>query len=425
MGAAVRYYNVGTRLIALIVALLPGAADAVGFGRLNMLSNLGDPLNAEIELVSVTKEELASLSARLAAADAYRRANLQYNAALTGARISIERRAGGQPYLKITSTRVVNEPFIDLLVEITSSSGRLVREYTVLVDPPSVSPPPTTAAAPAARPAPAAEPPVTTAAPPVERPAAAAPAAGGKEYGPVQRGENLTKIAKSVMPEGVTLEQMLVGLYRTNPDAFIRKNLNLVKSGRILRVPDKEEIAAIPQPEARKEFRAQVADWNAYRQSVAGSAGTAQAEGRTTTSGRISTKVEDKAAGESRDVVRLSKGEPPGAAAAGKGKPRSTADRVRALEEEVVAREKALNEANERIAQLEKTIKDMQKLAELKSPGMAAAQQQSQQAVKGKTEGKPEPKAEPKPAPKPEAVAIPEPSKAEPAKPEAPKPEAA
>src|SRR5262249_6831328 len=174
MGAAVRYYNLRTGLIALIVAVLPGAADAVGFGRLNMLSNLGDPLNVEIELVSVTKEELGSLSARLAAADAYRRANLQYNPALTGARISIERRPGGQSYLKITSTRVVNEPFIDLLVEITSSSGRLVREYTVLVDPPSVSPAPATAEAPAARPAPVPEPPVTTPAQPVERPTAAA-----------------------------------------------------------------------------------------------------------------------------------------------------------------------------------------------------------------------------------------------------------
>ena len=156
-----RHYNVGTWLIALIVALLPCIADAVGLGRLNMLSNLGDPLNVEIELVSVTKEELSSLSARLSAADAYRQANLQYNAALNGARVSIERRSGGQSYLKITSNRAVNEPFIDLLVEITSSSGRLVREYTVLVDPPGVSPAPTTAAAPVARPAPAPEPPVT------------------------------------------------------------------------------------------------------------------------------------------------------------------------------------------------------------------------------------------------------------------------
>jgi pilus assembly protein FimV len=238
--------------------------------------------------------------------------------------------------------------------------------------------------------------------------------AGAKEYGPIKQGENLSLIAKSVAPEGVTLEQMMVSLYRSNPEAFINKNLNLVKAGRILRVPEKDEVAAIAPAEARKEFRAQVADWNAYRQNLAGSPGTARAEGRTTATGRITTKVEDKAGGEPKDVVRLSKGAPAGDE---KGKARSTADRVRALEEEVLARDKALSEANERISQLEKTIKDMQRLAELKSPGMAAAQQKAEQAAKAKAEAQPTP---PTPAPKPEV-------KAEAPKPEptpAPKPEA-
>ena len=130
-----------------MIALMPCVANAVGLGRLNMLSALGDPLNAEVDLVSVTRRGVGSLSARIAAADAYRRANLQYNQALVGARVGIERRPGGQPYVKITSRRPVNEPFIDLLVEITSSSGRLMREHG-LVDPPGVgaTPPPVAAA---------------------------------------------------------------------------------------------------------------------------------------------------------------------------------------------------------------------------------------------------------------------------------------
>src|SRR5262245_34503791 len=195
-----------------------------------MLSTLGDRLNLEIDLVAVSKEELSTLSARLSGAEAYKQANLQYNAALVGARVSIERRPGGQPYVKITSSRPVNEPFIDVLVELTSSSGRLVREYTVLVDPPG-TPPAAVTAAPAPRPAPAAAPtptpPVATPAPSARRPAAAAPAApmaGAKEYGPIKQGENLSSIARSVAPEGVTLEQMMVGLYRSNPEAFINKN---------------------------------------------------------------------------------------------------------------------------------------------------------------------------------------------------------
>ena len=414
-----RDFKVRTWLVTLIVALLPCVAGAAGLGKLNVLSALGQPLNAEIELTA-TQEELATLNARLATPDAYRLANLQYNPVLPGTRLSIERR-GEQAYVRITSSRPVNEPFIDLLIELTWAAGRLAREYTALVDPPGMAPAPAISTAPVTRPVPQAP---MAAAPAAKQPADSRPitGAGGKEYGPIQRGETLGKIARSVLPEGVTLEQMLVGLYRSNPDAFIRKNLNLVRAGKVLRVPDKEDIAAISRGEAIKEYRTHVADWNAYRQKIAEAAGAAPAaEGRTTTSGKITAKVEDKAGAAPKDVVRLSKGELPGAAAgAGKGKPRSAAERARALEEEAVAREKALNEANERVAQLEKTVKNMQKLVELKSPGMAAAQQQ---AAKGKPEpAKPEP-AKPAEKAKPEAVAV---AKPEPAKPaEAPKPEAA
>jgi pilus assembly protein FimV len=434
----VRDFVAKTFLVVLValVALAPGAAHAAGLGRLTVVSALGHPLNVEIDLVSVATDELATLNARLASADAYRQANLQYTAAVAGLRLSIEKRPNGQPFIRVASHNPINEPFIDLLVELIWSSGRVIREYTALLDPPGMGPVPAAppaAALPETRPVP--QPPVAVA-PAIERPAALArapraapapmgPRAGAKEYGPIERGETLGKIARSVMPDGVTLEQMLVGLYRSNPDAFIRKNLNLVRAGKVLRVPDREEIAAVPRTEAVQEYSTQVADWNAYRQKLADTAGLVPAEGRATVSGRITARVEDKAAAAGpKDVVRLSKGEPPGAAP-GAGKPRSTAERVRALEEEVIAREKALNEANERIAQLEKTIKDMQKLVELKSPALAAAQQQ---AAKPKPEAVAVTKPEPAPAPKPEAVAVAKPEAAPAPKPEAapePKPEVA
>lgn len=414
-----------TWLLALLLTLAPCVVGAAGLGRLNVLSALGQPLVGEIELVSVSREELGSLSARLASQDAYQQANLQYNPALVGARVTVERRPTGQHFLKIISTRPISEPFIDVLVEVTWASGRLSREYTALLDPPGVAPAPAPmiAATPESRPAPA---PRGAAKPAPSRPVTpAAPVAGAKEYGPVQRGDTLGKIAKEVMPEGVTLEQTLVALYRNNPDAFIQKNLNLVRTGKILRVPEKEEIASIATSDAATEFRTHVADWNSYRQKVADTAGTAPAEGRTAVSGKITTKVEDQGkSGEPKDVVRLSKSEPAGGTPT--GKPRSTAERIRSLEEEVVARDKALSEANDRIAQLEKTIKDMQKLVELKSPGMAAAQQQAQQQAaapkpeaKGATPGQPKPEAK-----KPEAAGPG--AKPEPAKPaEGPKPDAA
>jgi pilus assembly protein FimV len=394
-------------VMGLLLVLLPFVAEAAGFGRLTVLSSIGQPLIGEIELTSVTREELGSLSARLASPDAYAAANLQYNPALTGARVTVERRPNGQHYLKVTSTRPVSEPFIDVLVELTWAAGRLSREFTALLDPPGgmpaeAAPPPVPVMAavpepqPATAPAPEVQP---NAAPPApSRPIApAAPMAGAKEYGPIQSGETLGKIARQVMPEGVSLDQMLVALYRHNPDAFIRKNLNLVRTGKTLRIPDREEVAAIAAGEARTEYRTHVADWNSYRQKVAEATPAVAAEGRTTTSGKITTQVEDPAkAGEPKDVVRVSKGASP------KGKPGSEVERLRGLEEDLVAREKAIAEANERIVQLEKTLKDLQTLVALKNPGMAGAQQQAQQA------------ATPAPDPaKPEAAAAPAAAKPE------------
>ena len=443
-------------LAVLLMVLAPGLASAAGLGRLTVLSPLGHPLDAEIELVSVSKAELGSLSARIAPPEAYQKANLQYNAALPGAKVTIEKRPNGQMYLKITTSRPVNEPFIDLMVDLTWSAGRILREYTALLDPPGVGrmplgqaapsvseapkmrPAPTTPEAPAAplAPAPQAaqvapEPPVSA---PPSKPIAPAPAptpaevkaqaagaaAGTKEYGPIRRGETLAKIAKSVKPEGVTLEQMLLALYRANQDAFIHKNINLVRTGKVLRVPDIQEVETISTSEANAQIRTHVIVWREYRQRLAEAAGKAPESGSEggIARGKIVAKVEEPGSGEPKEVVRISKGEPP-AAGAGTGKPASAAERVRALEEEVVARQKALKEANERIEQLEKTIKDMQKLMALRNEGMATAQQQAQQ------EAPPPPAPAPKPAPEVSEAAKPAPAPEKPqpvVKAEQPKP---
>jgi pilus assembly protein FimV len=384
-GAVVRDTNLKTWLVALLIALLPCVAGAAGLGRITVLTAIGQPLIAEVELVAVTPQELASLSARLALPDTYRQANLQYNSALAGARLTVEKRPDGQPFLKIATTRAVTEPFIDLLVELTWSAGRLSREYTALLDPPGIPPAPSAPVisaapklAPAPAPKPAPQPPVTVApqapvtiepqppvtveprapvapvavAPVISKPVVAAPMAASKEYGPIERGETLGKIARSVMPEGVTLEQMLVALYRTNPDAFIRQNLNLVRTGKILRVPDRDEVeTTVARDDAVAEYRTHVAGGTPIARSSPRRRGPFPRKGAPRP-GQESTKSGQDKLGKPKDVVKLSKGEPAGAAA-GKGKPRSNAERIRMLEEEVVSREKALAEANSRITHRE------------------------------------------------------------------------
>lgn len=395
-----RTFTSGKALALALLLLAPWVAEAAGLGRLTVQSSLGQPLNAEIELVAVRGDEASNLVARLGSADAYQQANLQFNSSITGLKISIEKRASGQPYIKLTGSRPVNEPFIDLLIDLTGSGTRLVREYTVLLDPPGYgqnaaqAPAPAVVAPTAAESRPIAAP--ATVAPaaataPKREPAAAA--AGAQEYGPINKGETLGKIAASLKPEGVTLEQMLVALYRSNPDAFLRKNMNLVKSGKILKVPDAKEVAAITQSEAVKEYRTQVADWRGYAGKVADTAGQSAAGG-STARGKITARVDEPAA-ESKDVVKLSKGD------AGKGgKALTGAAKDAAIKEDQIARKKELDEANARVAQLEKTVKDGKKLAELKNQPMAAVQQKAEAS-----------KAEPAKA---------EPAKAEPAKPAEP-----
>ena len=424
----VHYSNrLGSWLAAVLLVATPCVAHAAGLGQLTVQSALGQPFQAEIDLISVPKEELGSLSVRLASPAAYQQAGLQYNSIVGALVLRIERRPNGQPYIKVTSSRPVNDFVVDVLIDVSWASGRIMREYRALLDPPGATAPVVAESRPAPPPA---QPAVQRAAP-VERPAAPPVASADGSYGPVQRGQTLSQIAREVRPEGVSVEQMLIGLYRSNPDAFIRKNMNLMRSGKILRVPERSEVQAISQADAVQEYRAQVADWNSYRQRLAETPAPAP-EGKSGASGRISARVEERSPGDTRDVVRLSKGEPPGTPAG--AKEASAKERIRSLEEEIVAREKALKEANERVAELEKTIKDMQRLMEIKSAGMAAAQQKAQAAPestapatppaetvaqapattdKPKPEA-PKPAAKPKPPVKPAAVTLPpEPSLAE------------
>ena len=349
--------------------LMPWVADAAGLGRLTLLSALGQPFLAEIELISVGKDELNSLSAKLAPPEVYRQKNLQFNQAMTGMRLTVERRSGGQVYIRLASGAPVNDPFADLLVELQTPTGSITREYVVLLDPPGyganasaiVSPP---VAAAQTRPAP----PQAVAASPLPaqktaeaaRPAAAAQPSSAQKYGPVRRGETLGKIARSLKPAEISLEQMLAGLYRSNPNAFVNNNMNLLKVGATLQVPDKQELAAVSHQEAVKEYRVQVANWKNYRRNVADAARPAATDSKSAdkeksaaASGPESVKVIDKADSSkgAKPVLRLSSGAPE----AGKA---STPDRVRALEEEIVAQGKALDEANERIKRLEKALQN-------------------------------------------------------------------
>jgi pilus assembly protein FimV len=330
-------------------------------------SGLGQPLSARVELTAAQKDELDTLSAKVADPSVYRDNNVQYPSAMSRARVTVEQGPNNQYYLKISTQQAVNEPFLDLIVEVNWATGRVVRNYTFLLDPPGASD--TQAVEPVA--------PVRAAAAPARGTSqratagsAAGPKAGAGDSYTVKRGDTLSKIAKEYKPADVTLEQELVALFRSNEAMFDGKNMNRLRSGQILTIPSADQPGQIAPSDAKQVVRVQAADWRAYRDRLAAAAPTTEATpSRQAAGGKITTAVEEKGAPapSGRDQLKVSREQ-------GKG---SGAGASVAQAEDAAAKDKALREANSRIADLEKTLKDMQKATELKSQTMSDMQKQA------------------------------------------------
>jgi len=390
--------------------LLPLVVHAAGLGRLALFSSLGEPLRAEVEIVALQPGDEDSLAARLASAEAFRLAGIEYNPTLLTIRVALERR-DGKPLVRLTSVQPINDPFVDLLLELQWSTGRLVREYTFLLDPPGYREKPSVAAAPgqAQAVAPAATPSPRPA--PVEaRPLVAEP--GGAQTYEVRKGDTLGRIARENKSEGVTLYQMLVALYRANPDAFIKNNINLVRAGRILKIPDREAAASVATTDANRLVQAHMAEFAEYRAKLAAAVAArpaTAAPGQREVAGRITAKPETPPSGAAKDQLRLSK--------ADVSKPATPSARA-AREDDKIAANRALQEAQSRVTDLEKNVTDLQKLLEMKNKQLAQLEQ-----IAGAKPAAAPPAAAPEAA---KPAAAPQKPAAEAAKPaaEAPKPAA-
>jgi pilus assembly protein FimV len=356
--------------IATLILSAP-AAWSLGLGRIQVQSALGESLRAEIDVTSITPEEAANFRVRVAPPDAYKAAGVDYNSVLPGTQVELMRRADGRPYLKLSSDRGVQEPFVDVILEMNWATGRLVREYTMLFDPPvtarapvpapatspSLSPaaPPQTASPRAApsRPVPSRAAPAEPAAPREPRtaakPAAADGATGADEY-KVRAGDSLSKIAARTQRNGVSLDQMLVSLYRGNPQAFLDNNMNRLKSGVVLAVPSADAANAVTATEAKQVIQAQSADFGAYRQRLAGAVPNAKVEGSSRqASGKVQASVDDLKPGAAAtpDKLTLSKG---------------TAAKPGGAEDQI-SKDRAKKADDVRVAELSKNVDELKKLS--------------------------------------------------------------
>src|SRR5437773_799843 len=313
-------------MIAAAFWLASPMVHAAGLGQLSVISPLGQPLNAEIEIVSLQPGEEEGLVARLASPDAFRAAGIDFNPALVSARFAIERR-GPRPLPSVPARAAEPAPAPGAEAQVEKA-----------------------AAAEAEKPAAAeAE---KAAAEPVGEPAAAEE---GKVA--VKKGDTLSEIARQNLPRGANLNQMLIAIYRANEDAFIRKNVNLLRAGRILDIPGAEAVSAIDPEEAKRLVQAHMDDFAVYRSRLAAASTSVEAPGgRREAEGKIEPKPQAPAAAP-QDQVRLSKADP--------SKPAAPASRA-AREDDAVARERALKETQSRVTDLERNVTDLQKLLEMK-----------------------------------------------------------
>jgi FimV-like protein len=367
-----------SKTIALMGLLTPMGVSALGIGDIRLHSALNQSLSAEVPLVLSGGESLDDIKVSLAAPEAFAKAGVERHYFLTRLQFSAARASNGNYVIRISSRDVMREPFLNFLVEVNWPQGRMLREFTVLLDPPATLPEETVAEtmAPAVEriaeirrsdDARSVRRPVSRPAASVRRPAAPPPSEDqltSATYGPVRRDENLWGIAKTIERDpSVTHEQMVVALYRANPQAF-RGNINSLKAGATLRIPQHKFIVQLSPQQARNEF-AREQGLNVGRLAGRGTEPLAAAEQETPQSQlKLLAPTETKSKGQ--NAVS-------GNQTGGKGK--DGADLKRELDDTL---KQENEEFRSRMAQLEQRLADMQRMLTLKDEYIASLQAQQQ-----------------------------------------------
>lgn len=409
----------------LLCASLP--ALALGLGQIVVKSKPGQPLVAEIPIISSDPDELQGLQAQLASPETFARVGLAPPAGLVAdLDFSFDQDASGRPLIRVATQQPVQQPELVFLLEVDWGSGRLVREYSALVDAPrslaAPAPEPlqmptpvpadtvereplpetqaapvaqTPTAIPASKPVPEANPtnavpssaPVAPPAPAPPPSTASVPNAGGAVS--VQRGDTLGRIAADI-GSGRSLEQTMLALLRANPEAFIDGNVNMVKAGAVLRVPDAGEFDATDRQQAAAIVQQQVQRWRGLRTvraqpqpeatgSAAAVAGEAR-EARAMASRAAGARLEI-APPSSSDAKRA--GTRSGIEAGGEGE--MLQQELQQTRETLSARDAEVAELKTRVADLEKLQKEQQQLISMKDSALAGAQQDLAKAREART----------------------------------------
>ena len=403
-------------LLLLFIVFVPGMASALGLGKIQLQSALNEPFEARIDLISPTVEEIDSLKVILADEAAFKRAGIPRSSILRELQFIVKESEKGPDYIRIYSNDPIREPFLNFLLEVSWSRGRLYREYTVLLDPPTYSgskiqkklaqkaAPESSMSGtiaqgiednkvvynPEYKPArkPSATPRVSsTPSPQINY--------GGGDYGPVVTGDTLWSIAKAMRPNNsVSVQQMMLALLRANPEAFINNNINGLKRGFVLKMPDMSDVSSVDKDNAFAQAKMQNELWQEARgamatavtprpESAAEQPEEAPAEEAVTTPAPEPVPVEPESKPELRLVAPAEKGE---VAGEGGKQPNEKLTQELALANETLEALKLENtELKDKLSETEAIVDDLKRLIVLKEDELAALQQKIAEQQQAKT----------------------------------------
>ena len=360
-------------LVAAALLMLGGLssfnAQALSLGRMQVQSFLGESLRAELELRDVSEADAKSFKAEVSPAATFKALGLEYQSAYTELAFNLQLLPEGRAVLKISGSRPVAVNFIELVFDFSWASGRTTRDFTLLIMPPAtpgpvapVAPAVQEAPAPAAAPSAAAQMPAAVPAPATPAPAVQAPkpvAAKGGARLTVKAGDTASELAVQAKSVNVSLDQMLLAMLRSNPDAFVANNVNRLLAGAELSVPTPDQAQALDPVEARKTILLQSQDFDAYRQQLANKAKEANvAPAGRTASGKVQSAVKDASPdAAATDKLTLSKG----------------AVQAGGSAEEKLSQERKAKDDAQRLAELSKNIKDLSDLGKNSLPATAPA----------------------------------------------------
>ncbi|MGE8219436.1 MAG: FimV/HubP family polar landmark protein [Stenotrophomonas acidaminiphila] len=390
-------------MLVLALGLYSSAALALGLGNIRVLSRPGQPLVAEIPVISSDPGELERATVGLASAATFERVGLSRPEGLVGElQFQFAQDAQGRAVVRVTSATPVQVPALSFLIEVDWGQGRLVREYSALVaapeaatavaepviEAPAAAPSNLIVREPAPLPASAPTPTATPKPAPATATATVAPAAATRPapvsqatapdgtLAPVRSGQTLSGIAGQLARDnGVSLDQAMVALLRANPEAFIRGNVNLLRQGAVLRVPESGELQRIDSAAARVLVREHVAQWRQARapipQPALAGAAASVARPATATAAANDARLEIAPAVAG---AQQAAGTTTGLEAGGEGDMAAN-EQLRQAREDLATRDAELQELRERVAELEKLQAQQQSLIAMKDSNLAAAQQ--------------------------------------------------